>query len=224
MMGLLRAMTKSNRPIQMGLQNQGLALSLSRQLSTQTETPQQDNSVDTFLQNPSTGLVYGRIYGIGRHTRKSDIISMLGASNLSLDDVRFEYNPNYAPVAAMIQFPTRNAYDASLRAVVRTSRLFRMERADRQQWDTLPHYDGKTILLQGIPRNALADDVERFLSGCQYDGSSIQIFARQQRGFDRPPARVALVQFPSQALAAHAFITKNRGFVLNNQIAVRLLQ
>lgn len=46
------------------------------------------------------GLVYGRIYGIGRHTRKSDIISMLGASNLSLDDVRFEYNPNYAPVAA----------------------------------------------------------------------------------------------------------------------------
>ncbi|XP_070006965.1 uncharacterized protein [Nicotiana sylvestris] len=145
MMGLLRAMTKSNRPIQMGLQNQGLALSLSRQLSTQTETPQQDNSVDTFLQNPSTGLVYGRIYGIGRHTRKSDIISMLGASNLSLDDVRFEYNPNYAPVAAMIQFPTRNAYDASLRAVVRTSRLFRMERADRQQWDTLPHYDGKTV-------------------------------------------------------------------------------
>lgn len=47
-----------------------------------------------------SGLVYGRIYGIGRHTRKSDIISMLGASNLSLDDVRFEYNPNYAPVAA----------------------------------------------------------------------------------------------------------------------------
>ncbi|KAK4342954.1 hypothetical protein RND71_038770 [Anisodus tanguticus] len=218
MMGLFRAVTKSNRSIQT---NQVLTLPLSRQLSTQMETP---NSSDPFLQNPSTGLVYGRIYGIGRQTRKSDIISMIGASNLSLDDVRFEYNANYAPVAGMIQFPSRNAYDASLRAGVRKSRLFRMDRADRQQWDTLPRYDGKTILLQGVPRNALADDVERFLAGCQYDASSIQMFARQQRAFDRPPARTVLVEFPSQALATHAFITKNRGFCLNNQVAVRLLQ
>ncbi|KAJ8532896.1 hypothetical protein K7X08_015785 [Anisodus acutangulus] len=217
-MGLFRAVTKSNGSIQT---NQVLTLPLSRQLSTQMETP---NSSDPFLQNPSTGLVYGRIYGIGRQTRKSDIISMIGASNLSLDDVRFEYNANYAPVAGMIQFPSRNAYDASLRAGVRKSRLFRMDRADRQQWDTLPRYDGKTILLQGVPRNAMADDVERFLAGCQYDASSIQMFARQQRAFDRPPARTVLVEFPSQALATHAFIMKNRGFCLNNQVAVRLLQ
>lgn len=224
MMGLLRALTKSNRSIQTGLQNQGFTLPLSRQLSTQMEAPQQDNSSDPFLQNPSTGLVYGRISGIGRHTMKSDIISMLGTSKLSLDDVRFEYNMNYAPVAVMIQFPSRNAYDASLKVVVRKSGLFRMEKVDRQQWDTLPRYDGKTILLQGVPRNALAEDVERFLAGCQYDASSIQMFARQQRGFDRPPARTILVEFPSQALATHAFVTKNRGFCLNNQVAVRLLQ
>ncbi|XP_059305674.1 uncharacterized protein LOC132057206 [Lycium ferocissimum] len=149
---------------------------------------------------------------------------MIGSSNLSQDDVRFEYNANYAPVAVMIQFPSRNAYDASLRAVLRKSRLFRMEKADRQQWDTLPRYDGKTILLQGVPRNAVPDDVERFLAGCQYDSSSIQMFARQQRAFDRPPARTVLVEFPSHALATHAFITKNRGFCLNNQVAVRLLQ
>lgn len=226
MMGLLRAVIKSNRSIQMGLQNQGLTLSLSRQLSTQMESSPQpnNNSSDSFLQNPSTGLVYGRISGIGRHTRKSDIISMLG-TKLSLDDIRFEYNANYAPLAVMIQFLSRNAYDAALRAVVRKSNLFRMERVDRQHWDTLPRYDGKTILLQGIPRNALADDVERFLSGCQYDASSIQMFTRQQRAFDRPPpARAVLVEFPSQALATHAFITKNRGFCLNNQVAVRLLQ
>ncbi|KAF3653740.1 putative pathogenesis-related protein 1A-like [Capsicum annuum] len=219
MLGLLRALTKSNRSIQMVIQNQGLTLPLSRQLSTQME----NNSSDSFLQNPSTGLVYGRISGIGRHTRKSDISSMLGISKLSPDDVRFEYNANYAPVAVMIQFPSRNAYEATLRAVVRKSGLFRMEMADRQKWDTLPRYDGKTILLLGIPRNALADDVERFLVGCQYDASSIQMYARQPRGFDRSPARAVLVEFPSQALATHAFITKNRGFCLNSQIAVRLL-
>ncbi|MCD7467550.1 hypothetical protein HAX54_005050 [Datura stramonium] len=224
MMGLLRALTKSSRSIQTGVQNQGLTLPLSRQLSTQMDAPQQDNSSDPFLQNPSTGLVYGRISGIGRHTMKSDIISMLGTSKLSLDDIRFDYNLNYAPVAVMIQFPSRNAYDASLRTVVRKSGLFRMEKVDRQQWDTLPRYDGKTILLQGVPRNALAEDVERFLAGCQYDASSIQMFARPQRGFDRPPARTVLVEFPSQALATHAFIKKNRGFCLNNQVAVRLLQ
>lgn len=45
------------------------------------------------------GLVYGRLIVTGKHTRKSDIISMLGTSKLSLDDVRFEYNTNHAPVA-----------------------------------------------------------------------------------------------------------------------------
>ncbi|KAJ8538341.1 hypothetical protein K7X08_014881 [Anisodus acutangulus] len=140
----------------------------------------------------------------------------------------------------MIQFPSRNAYDASLRAGLRKSRLFRMERlivssgtlyhAMMEKLDTkcfeakkynddCRHYQ---ILLQGVPRNALADDVERFLAGCQYNASSIQMFARQQRAFDRPPARTVLVEFPSQALATHAFITKNRGFCLNNQVAVRL--
>lgn len=34
------------------------------------------------------------------------------------------------------------------------------------------------IMLQGIPRNALPDDIERFLTGCQYAASSMQIFLR----------------------------------------------
>lgn len=223
-MGLLRAVIKSNRSIQMGIQNQGLTLPLRRQLSTQMEVPQKDNSSDPFLKNPSTGLVYGRLIVTGKHTRKNDIISMLGTSKLSLDDVRFEYNTNHAPVAVMIQFPSRNAYEAALREGIRKGGLFRMERVGRQQWDTLPRYDGKTIILHGIPRNALAEDVERFLAGCQYDASSIQMFGRPQRASDGPPTRTVLVEFPSQALATHAFITKNRGFCLNNQVAVRLLQ
>lgn len=35
--------------------------------------------------------------------------------------------------------------------------------------------------------------------------------------------RMAVVNFPSRASASHAFITKNRGFCLNNQIAIRIL-
>lgn len=46
------------------------------------------------------GLIYKRLLINGKHTRKSDVINMLGTSRLSLDDVRFEYNANYAPVAA----------------------------------------------------------------------------------------------------------------------------
>lgn len=45
------------------------------------------------------GLVYGRLFVTGKHTRKSDIINMLGSSRLSPDDIRFEYNMNYAPVS-----------------------------------------------------------------------------------------------------------------------------
>ncbi|KAG5584524.1 hypothetical protein H5410_044958 [Solanum commersonii] len=224
MMGLLRAVAKSNRSIQTSIQNQGLTLPLCRQFSTQMETPQKDNSSDPFLRNPSSGLVYGRLFVTGKHTRKSDILNMLGSSRLSPDDVRFEYNMNYAPVSVMIQFPTRNSYEATLREGNRKGGLFRMERVGRQQWDTLPRYDGKTILLVGVPRNAVAEDVERFLAGCQYDASAIQMFGRPQRAADRPPTRTVFVEFPSQAKATHAFITKNRGFCLNNQITVRLLQ
>lgn len=34
------------------------------------------------------------------------------------------------------------------------------------------------VLLEGIPQNAQPDDVERFLSGCEFDASSIQMFVR----------------------------------------------
>lgn len=34
------------------------------------------------------------------------------------------------------------------------------------------------VILQGVPRAATAEDIERFLSGCSFDASSIQIFMR----------------------------------------------
>ncbi|PIN08040.1 hypothetical protein CDL12_19385 [Handroanthus impetiginosus] len=151
---------------------------------------------------------------------KSDIINLLEGCSLNLGNLKVEYDRSYQPMSMMVEFPSRSAYDAAQRAITRKGRLFNMTRTDKSQWDITAPYDGKAILLHGIPRNALADDVERFLAGCQYDPSSIQMFARPT---NQGLIRMALVRFPSQALAMHAFITKNRGFCLNNQINVQVL-
>ncbi|KAL0344590.1 UNVERIFIED_CONTAM: hypothetical protein Sradi_4290300 [Sesamum radiatum] len=167
------------------------------------------------------GSVYGRVNNITKFTTKSDIINLLEGCNLNPHNLKVEYNTRtYLPMSMMVEFPSKSAYDAAVKSINRKGRLFTMIRADKAQWDITAPYDGKTILLQGIPRNALIDDVERFLSGCQYDSSSIQMFVRPT---DQGPIRMALVRFPSQALAMHAYITKNRGFCLNNQITLQVL-
>ncbi|XP_057971968.1 uncharacterized protein LOC131160363 [Malania oleifera] len=191
-----------------------------RSFSTEAEHPQ-GSPIDPFLQTPSTGLVYGRLVGITKYTLKTDIINMLEGCNLSIEDVKVDYNRSYAPVNMMLQFCSRDAYDTAIRTINRRDRLYRLERADRSQWDMLTPYDGKYLLLLGIPRNALQDDVERFLSGCEFDASSIQMFVRPMFP---DSIRLALVRFPSQIQAMSAFIMKNRHFCLNNQILVRVLQ
>ncbi|CAA2972382.1 PREDICTED: uncharacterized protein LOC105956648 [Olea europaea subsp. europaea] len=219
-----RASMKYIRLIQMAHQNQGLASTVrssSRFFSTEADEASEGQRQDPFLQTPSSGLVYGRLSGITKHTAKSDIVNLLEGCNLVLDDIKVEYSRNYMPTSIMVQFPSRNAYNAALRAISRNGRLIRLERADRTQWDLIAPFDGKAILLQGIPRNALPDDIERFLTGCQYDASSMQIFLRQT---NQGPIRMAVVRFPSPTLATHAQITKNRGFCLNNQISVQVLQ
>lgn len=192
----------------------------ARYFSVEPEKQNLDSTVDSFIQTPTTGVVYGRLNGITNHTIKSDIVNLLEGCNLSLDDIKVEYNRSYAPMGMMIQFPSRSAYDAAIRTIVRKGGLYRLDRADRSQWDLIKPYDGKYVLLQGIPRNALPDDVDRFLSGSQYDASSMQMFARQ--GFP-DPIRMALVRFPSSTLAMNACITKNRSFCLNNQVLARVL-
>ncbi|KAA8516493.1 hypothetical protein F0562_017001 [Nyssa sinensis] len=175
-MSLLRNAFKSTSLIRVSHPNQGFSLLLRdspRRFSTEAEQPTQDPPTDPFLQTPTTGLVYGRLFGITTHTTKSDILNLLEGCNLGLDDIKVDYNRSYAPTGMMIQFPSRNAYDAANRAIGRKGRLFRLERAgggfDRTSWDLIAPYNGKAVLLQGIPRNALVDDVERFLSGCQYN-------------------------------------------------------
>ncbi|CAL5420049.1 unnamed protein product [Camellia sinensis] len=210
-MNLLRNALKSHRPIRVDQRNLRFSLFLRdspRPFSTEPQQPSQDTSKDPFLRTPSTGLVYGKLFGITKHTTKSDIISLLEGCNVNLDDMKADYNRTYMPTGMMIQFPSRYAYDAAIRAINRKGRLYKLERADRSQWDFITPYDGKSVLLQGIPRNAALDDVERFLSVPAFPD----------------PIRMALVHFPSQTQAMHAFITKNRSFCLNNQISVRVLQ
>ncbi|XP_057461657.1 uncharacterized protein LOC130751924 [Actinidia eriantha] len=224
-MNVLRNAAKSHRLIRIGgHRNQGLSSLLRdwpRRFSTEAEQPSKDSSSDAFLQTPSTGLVYGKLFGITKHTTKSDIVNLLEGCEVSLNDIKVDYAKSFAPSGMMIQFPSRFAYDAAIRAIGRKGRLYRLDRADRSQWDLMISYDGKAVLLQGIPRTAVPDDIERFLSGCTVDASTMQIFVRQ--AFP-DPIRMAIIHFPTKAQAMHAFMTKNRGFCLNTQILVRVLQ
>ncbi|KAF5750986.1 hypothetical protein HS088_TW03G01327 [Tripterygium wilfordii] len=179
----------------------------------------EDASADEFLKTPKTGLVYGKLSGIRRNALKSDILYLIDGCNLTPDDIKVNYTKSFMPVEMIVQFPSRYDFDKASRLIPKKSRFHRLDKADRSLWDLLPSYDGKTVLLQGIPRNAIPDDVERFLSGCDYDASSFQLLGRSQDSF-----KMAMVRFPTQTQAMNAFITKNRTFCLNNQISVRVLQ
>ncbi|XP_047336243.1 uncharacterized protein LOC124939832 [Impatiens glandulifera] len=223
-MNLLREAFKSHRLIRSGDHNQRLSSFLRNAPKPfSTEAPQQpspDASSDSFLQSP-TGVSYGRLTGMTKYTTKNDVINLLDECKLTYDDIKISYNRLYEPTAMTVQFSHRPGYDASIRILARKGRLYRMDRVDRSQWDSIrTMYGGRTVLLQGLPRTALVDDIERFLSGYQYD-SKMQIFYRQEL---TDPVRMALVEFPSKIEATNAFITKNKGFCLNNQISMRVLE
>lgn len=207
--------------------HQGLRSVLSsspslRQLSTESASPtNQSSSTKPLFETPSSGLVYGKLVGITKNTLKSDILSFLEECNLSHDDLKVDYNPFYSPTGMIVQFPSRSAYDAAVRAVTRKGRLYRLDRANRANWDYVQPYGGKFVLLQGIPPNATIEDIERFLAGCEYDSSSIRLFFRQGASGS---IRMALVNFLTPTAAMSAMITKNRGFCYNSQISMHVLQ
>ncbi|KAK9154188.1 hypothetical protein Sjap_001668 [Stephania japonica] len=199
-----------------------------------TEQPpdQSSSPADPFLQSSNQSFVYGRLTGNGRYTMKTDIVQMFEGSDLSLQDVRVEYNRNYAPVAMIVQFPSGPSFDSAMR-IVRQAPFYRLEKSDMSYWN-IPSYDGKTVsielimhlsyiavLLEGLPRFALPEDVERFLCGSECFTSNMQIFLRQRL---LGPVKLALVQFPSQIEAMNSVILKNRNFCLNNQVLMRVLQ
>ncbi|KAI3791703.1 hypothetical protein L2E82_05564 [Cichorium intybus] len=192
------------------------------QFSTESAPPTNQSSfTKPLFETPSSGLFYGKLVGITKNTLKSDVLSLFEECKLTGDDLKVDYNPSYSPTGMMVQFSSKNAYDAALRAVARKGRLFRMERADRSNWDYVQPYDGKYVLLQGIPPNANLEDIERFLAGCEYDASSIRLFSRQGAS---GPTRMALVRCLSPTAAMSAMMRTNRGFCFNNQVLVNVLQ
>ncbi|KAL7198896.1 hypothetical protein ACSBR2_021231 [Camellia fascicularis] len=45
----------------------------------------------------------------------------------------------------MIQFPSRYAYDAAIRAINQKACLYKLERVDWSQWDFITPYGGKSV-------------------------------------------------------------------------------
>ncbi|KAG6772499.1 hypothetical protein NC652_017459 [Populus alba x Populus x berolinensis] len=254
---LLRKTIKSNSIVQSFKPNNALSLLLrqsTKHFTTETQPPpppQENNdpsSIDPFLQDSATSLTYARFHGVRKHTLKTDIINLFEGSNLTPDDiivVHHRFNNN--PYAAAIKFPSRRAYDNAQRSLTRAGRIYNLEKTPPTVWDAALRnsYDGKTVLLEGLPPNALNEDIERFLSGCKFVPSSIRTFVKypdpvMSAGRKNPttseertepttseekrdPIRMATVLFSTRTEAMNALIKKNRGFCLNNQISVRVL-
>ncbi|XP_050227996.1 uncharacterized protein LOC126677430 [Mercurialis annua] len=188
--------------------------------SVQPDQPLPSSTIDPFLRTTGEGVAYGKLFGINKHTLKTDIVNLLEGCNLHTDDIKISYNNNYNPLAMTIQFSSAQSFENAIKVIGRKGRLYRLEKSDRSQWDPIMPYDGKTAVLHGIPINAFPEDVERFLSGCEFDSSSIRMLMRPGLGF----TKLASVRFLSRGEAMNALITKNRGFCLNNQISVQVLQ
>ncbi|CAJ2663495.1 unnamed protein product [Trifolium pratense] len=195
---------------------------VARFFSTEAQQPPQ-HSTPPFLRTDNSGLTYARLTGVHKHALKTDIISFLEGCNLTLEDVKMEYTRGgFNPLAMMLQFPTYSAYDNALRVIGRKGRLYRLDRIDRSHWDTVIPYDGRTILIQGLPRNAQYADIEQIVSDYDHDSSSLNMFLRTGEGNE--PVKMATVLFRSRTQAMNVFIAKNGTYCLNNRISILVLQ
>ncbi|KNA16571.1 hypothetical protein SOVF_087620 [Spinacia oleracea] len=188
----------------------------------QPQPPQSSTQHAPSLQPPSSGLVYGRLLGISSNTLKTDIINLFEGCKLTLDDIKVDYDRAYNPMAMLVQFSSMSHFGSAIRELTRKSRPFRLEKVvDHQKWDSVTPHNGRYVLFTGIPRNALLEDVERFLCGCNYEASSLDLFfTRTVDG----PSRIAKVRFPSPIEAMNAVLKKNGSFCLNGRVAAQLIQ
>ncbi|CAD6210693.1 unnamed protein product [Miscanthus lutarioriparius] len=191
--------------------------------ATATAAESQD---DSFLKASREGLAYGRFYSVigggnrlEKNMLKTDIIHHLDRCGLSLDDVKIDYNNRYDPLAALLRFSSKAMFTTANRQTSQ-NRVYRIDEISREVWDLKKPFDGKTVLLQGVPRNALPEDIERFLCGTNFEPP----FESFIRAGVPEPIRMVLVKFRTKTDAMNAFITKNRGFCLNNQVSMRVLQ
>ncbi|KAF8718687.1 hypothetical protein HU200_024987 [Digitaria exilis] len=199
----------------------------SADASGETTATAADSQDDSFLESSNEGLAYGRFYGVigggnrlEKNMLKTDIIHHLDKCGLSLDDVKIDYNRGFFPLGALLRFPSKAAFTTAIRQA-NQNRLYRIEGISRDEWDLKQSYGGKAVLLQGVPRNALPEDIERFLCGTNFEPPPFESFLRP--GVPEP-IRMVLVKFRTKTDAMNAFITKNRSFCLNNQVSMRVLQ
>ncbi|PIA52899.1 hypothetical protein AQUCO_01000637v1 [Aquilegia coerulea] len=184
----------------------------------QQQPPLHDSAVDSILQSSDTGLVYAKLIGIGKHTLKTDIINALEGCNLSPQDIKVEYNRYFIPQSMVVRFHNQSEFDNALR-IVRRKQLYKLDQVDHGMWG-IPSYEGRSVLLQGLPRFAAPEDIERVLSGCDYNSSNLEIFLRQG---NPDPMKWAVVQFPSKIEAMNAVLLKNKSFCQNEQVFMRVL-
>lgn len=182
-----------------------------------SENSDSGSVIEEILKMPRDGLCYGKLFGFQRNTLKSDLITMLEGCTLTPDDVKFIYNRFFTPTSVLVRFPSQKAYDIGLREV-KNGRVYRLEKADPSEWDFTKFYNGKYVLLQGVPARSSLDDIDRFLQGFDFDASSVEIIIRQSL-----PGKMAVVRFPSQIEAMNAMIRKNRAFIDNFRVNVRVL-
>ncbi|KAL5218824.1 hypothetical protein ABZP36_019508 [Zizania latifolia] len=182
---------------------------------------------DSFFKPSDEGLAYAKFYSaspgsrrIPKNMLKTDIIHHLDKCGLSLDDVKIDYNRGYYPVGALLRFPSVASFTRAIKQT-RDGRQYRLEKDSREVFDLKKSHDGKSILLQGVPRNATTEDIEQFLWGTNFEPPPFENLLRP--GFPEP-IRVVLVKFRSTTDATNAFITKNMGFCLNNPVSMRILQ
>ncbi|KAG0501363.1 hypothetical protein HPP92_001435 [Vanilla planifolia] len=175
---------------------------------------EQEPAADPFLES-SEGVVYGRLSGISKNTLKTDIIHFLEGCNLSTSDVKFEYNNSFAPISMMLRFPSQSSFESALRQTIRKGRLYRLDKIGSGQWDITESHDGRTILLQGIARNAFREDIERFLCGCNYDPSSFRYVSRPGA---QDSVKAVAFRVATGLEAANFQIRRNRSICQNSPV------
>ncbi|CAM8968758.1 unnamed protein product [Rhodiola kirilowii] len=190
-----------------------------RLLSTETDGTQVPNfSPDSLTQSP--GVTYGILIGTIKNTLRSDVVNLLEGCDLSLEDVKTVYGQTFMPISILVKFHSPSAYEKAVKFITK-NRLYRLDRAEPSQWFKTRDYGAKTLLLEGLPRMASRDDVERFLSDWDYVPYNTLMITRPGVA---EPIKTAVVPVSSPIQAMNMFLAKNRSYMGNNQVLVRVLQ
>ncbi|KAG0496999.1 hypothetical protein HPP92_001690 [Vanilla planifolia] len=121
----------------------------------------------------------------------------------------------------MLRFPSQSSFESALRQTIRKGRLYRLDKIGSGQWDITESHDGRTILLQGIARNAFREDIERFLCGCNYDPSSFRYVSRPGT---QDSVKAVAFRVATGLEATNFQIRRNRSICQNSPVTVRVLQ